>query len=126
MRKRLPDIGAKEPESPFWVAPTSDMTPKTKASLLVARGAGLIGAYMPLRLRCLQLHVDILFLRVGQHLLETFFPADARLLVAAERRAEKMLRDLVDPDEASLHGGGGAVRGRQVIGPDRSGEPVFD
>src|SRR5580704_9747023 len=126
MRKRFPDIGAKEPESPFWVAPTSDMTPKTKSYLLVARGAGLIGAYMPLRLRCLQLHVDILFLRVGQHLLETFFAANTRLLVAAERRAEEVFRDLVDPDEARLDGGGSAVRSRQVIGPDRSGKPVFD
>src|ERR1700733_14089230 len=126
MRKRLPDIGAKEPESPFWVGPTSDMTPKTKSYLLVARGAGLIGAYMPLRLRCLQLHVDILFLRVGQHLLETFFAANTRLLVAAERRAEEVFRDLVDPDKAGLHCARGTVRGREIIGPDRSGKPVFD
>src|SRR5215212_6957121 len=44
----------------------------------------------------LEPHVDVLFLRVGQHLFETFLAADAGLLVAAERRAEKMLAHLVD------------------------------
>ena len=46
-----------------------------------------------------------------QHLLEAFLAADAGLLVAAERRAEEMLADLVDPDEAGLDRRGGAVRG---------------
>src|ERR1700674_2826647 len=70
------------------------------------------GKSLPLRRP--KLHVDVLFLRVGEHLLETFLAADAGLLVAAERRAEEMLGDFVDPDEAGLHRGGGAVRGREV------------
>ena len=47
-------------------------------------------------------------------------------LYAAERRAEEMLADLVDPDESGLDRGGGAVRGREIVGPDRGGEAVFD
>ena len=70
--------------------------------------------------------VYVLFLGIGEHFLEAFLAADAGLLVAAERRAEEMLGDFVDPDKARLHGGGGAVRGRKIIGPDRSSQPVFD
>src|SRR4029077_13252375 len=70
--------------------------------------------------------MDVLLLGIGQHFLKTFLAADAGLLVAAERRAEEMFRHLVDPDEAGLHGGGGAMRGGEVIGPDRGREPVFD
>src|SRR5262245_64313080 len=39
----------------------------------------------------LEPHVDVLFLGIGQHLLDAFLAADARLLVAAERRAQKVL-----------------------------------
>src|ERR1700727_4920 len=56
-----------------------------------------------LRPRRLQPHVNILLLRIGEHLLKTFLAADARLFEAAERRAEKMFRDLVDPDETGIH-----------------------
>src|SRR4051812_40534789 len=59
----------------------------------------------------LQPNVDVLFLGVAQHSLETFLAADAGLLVAAERGAEEMLAYLVDPHEARLHGGGSAMRG---------------
>ena len=34
--------------------------------------------------------------------------------------------DFVDPDKACLHGHGGAVRGVEIIGPDRGGEAIFD
>ena len=37
-----------------------------------------------------------------KQLLDAFLAADAGLLVAAERRAEEMLADVVDPDEAGL------------------------
>src|SRR5580692_3169413 len=70
--------------------------------------------------------VDVLLLGISQHFLKAFLAADAGLLEAAERRAEEMFRHLVDPDKTRLHRGGGAVRGGEVVGPDRSGETVFD
>ena len=39
----------------------------------------------------LEPHVDVLFLREGEHLLEAFLAPEARLLEAAERRAEEVL-----------------------------------
>jgi len=42
--------------------------------------------------RLSQLDVDVLFLRETQQFLQTFLATDARLLDAAERRAEEMLR----------------------------------
>ncbi len=54
------------------------------------------------RPRCFQLHVDILFLREGEHLLEAFLAPEARLLEAAEWRAEEVFAHLVDPDIARL------------------------
>src|SRR5579863_3081363 len=78
------------------------------------------------RLPRFELHVNVFFLRVSQHLLPAFLAPDAGLLVAAKWRAEEMLRYFVDPDEARLHRCGGAVRGGEIVGPDRSGEPVFD
>lgn len=63
-------------------------------------------------LRRLKLYVNVLFLCVGDHLLDALLAADTGLLVAAERRTEEMLGNFVDPDKARLHCGGGAVRGR--------------
>src|SRR5262245_44173263 len=50
-----------------------------------------------------------------------------RCPTACSRRTARpeVLAHLVDPHEAGLNGGGGAVRGREVIGPDRGGEAVF-
>jgi hypothetical protein len=81
---------------------------------------------MTVRALALSLHVNILLLREGEHLLEAFLAPDAGLLHAAERHAEEMLADLVDPDEPGLDRRGGAMRGRDVVGPDRAGEAVFD
>jgi hypothetical protein len=47
--------------------------------------------------RLSQLDVDVLFLRETQQFLQTFLATDARLLDAAERRAEEMLRYVI-PD----------------------------
>jgi hypothetical protein len=74
----------------------------------------------------LQLDVDVLLGGEKQHFLETFLAADARLLDAAERRAKEMLADLVDPHEAGLHSHRRAVRGGDVVGPDRAGQAVLD
>src|SRR5262249_6725279 len=74
----------------------------------------------------LEVNVDVLLAREAQKLLDALFAPDAGLLVAAERRAEEMLRHLVDPHVARFDRGGGAVRGREIVGPDRAGEPVFD
>src|SRR5579863_2425434 len=105
---------------------------KGMASLLRQRrrdsslGTPTPGEWGILSLCRLQPHVNVLLLRIGQQFLETFLAANAGLFVAAERRAEEMLRDFVDPDKARLHGGRGAVRGGNIVGPDRSGQPVFD
>ena len=56
--------------------------------------------------------MDVLLLRAGHQLAQALLAADARLLDAAERRAEEVGSDLVDPDIPRLHFGGGAVRGR--------------
>ncbi len=74
----------------------------------------------------LQVHVDVLLAREAEELLDPFLAADAGLLVAAERRAEEVLRHFVDPDEAGLHRSGDAVRGDEIVGPDRARQPVFD
>src|SRR5215510_13662951 len=74
----------------------------------------------------LQVHVDVLLAREAQQLLDAFLAPDAGLLVAAERRTEEMLRHLVDPHVTRFDRSGGAVRGGEVVGPDRAGEPVFD
>src|SRR5262245_63381478 len=74
----------------------------------------------------LQIDVDVLLAREAQELLDALLATDAGLLVAAERRAEKVLRHLVDPHEASLDRRRRAVRGDEIIGPDRAGQPVFD
>src|SRR5262249_19853556 len=74
----------------------------------------------------LEIDVNILLARGAQQLLDAFLASDARLLVATEGRAEEMLRHLVDPHEASLDGSRDAVRGDEIVGPDRAGQPVFD
>ena len=52
----------------------------------------------------LQLDMNILLLREANQLGEALLTADAGLLETAERNAEEMLADLIDPDEARLHG----------------------
>src|SRR5215468_990705 len=74
----------------------------------------------------LEVHVDVLLAGEAQQLLDAFLAPDARLLVAAERRPEEMLRHFIDPDVTGLDRGSGAVGGGGIIGPDRAGEPVFD
>src|SRR6266566_9696225 len=74
----------------------------------------------------LEVDVDVLLAREAQQLLDTFLASDARLLVAAEGRAEEMLRHLVDPHEPRLDGCRHAMRGDEIVGPDRTGQPVFD
>ena len=56
-----------------------------------------------------QADVDVLLHGKGGQFVQTFLAADAHILDAAESGAEKMLRDLVDPDEASLYAHRGAV-----------------
>src|SRR5580692_11536234 len=73
-----------------------------------------------------QIEVDVLLTREAEQFLDAFLAPDAGLLVAAEGRAEEMLGDVVDPDIARFHGAGGAVRGYEIVGPDRAGEPVLD
>src|SRR5467141_3978534 len=73
-----------------------------------------------------QVDVDVLLAREAQQFLDALLTPDAGLLVAAERRAEEMLRHLVDPDEARLDRARHAMRGDEIVGPDRAGEPVFD
>ena len=55
--------------------------------------------------------MDVLLLREGEHLLETFFASQAGLLEAAEWRTEEVLAHFIDPHEARLHSHGGTVRG---------------
>src|SRR5215468_9358473 len=74
----------------------------------------------------LEVDVDVLLAREAQQLLDAFLASDTRLLIAAEGRAEEMLRYVVDPHEARLHGSRRAMRGDEIIGPDRAGQPVFD
>src|SRR5258707_2785879 len=74
----------------------------------------------------LEVDVDVLLAREAQQLLDAFLASDARLLVAAEGRTEEMLRHLVDPHEARLDRSCRAMRGDEIVGPDRAGQPVFD
>src|SRR3954447_12803667 len=72
-----------------------------------------------------QADVDVLLTREAQQLLDAFLAAEDGLLVAADRRPEEMLRHVVDPDVAGLDCGSYAMRGDEIVGPDRAGEPVF-
>src|ERR1700745_1722035 len=74
----------------------------------------------------LEVDVDVLLAREAQQLLDAFLASDARLLVAAEGRAEETLRHRVDPQEARLDRSCRAMRGDEIVGPDRAGQPVFD
>src|SRR4249920_3868620 len=74
----------------------------------------------------LQVEMDVLLAREADELFDAFLAPDAGLLVAAERRTEKVLRHVVGPDEARLHRRCGAMGGDEIVGPDRAGEPVFD
>ena len=79
-----------------------------------------------MRAALLQIDVDVLFAGEAQQFLEALLAADAGLLVAAERRAEEVPGDLVDPDEAGFDLGGDAMGGDEIVGPDRAGQAVFD
>src|SRR5262249_5260645 len=74
----------------------------------------------------LEIDVDVLLAREAQQLLDAFLASDARLLVAAEGRAEEMLRHLVDPHESRLDGCRHAMRGDEIVGPDRAGQAIFN
>ena len=50
-----------------------------------------------------------------EQLLEAFLAPDARLLDAAERRAEEMAAHFVDPDVARLRGVRGAQRRVEIV-----------
>src|ERR671935_2686244 len=73
----------------------------------------------------LQVDVDVLLAREAQQFLDPFLAPDAGLLVAAEGGAEKMLRHFVDPHEARLDRRCRAMRGREIVRPDRAGQPVL-
>src|SRR5437588_12214662 len=88
--------------------------------------AALTPAEAGLRRATPQLHVDVLLLREAQELLQALLAAEARLLHAAKRRAEKMAADFVDPDIADLDRHRGAMRLGEIVGPDRAGETVLD
>ena len=62
--------------------------------------------------------VDVLLAREAQQFLDALLTPDAGLLVAAERRAEKMLRHLIDPHETRLDRRRGAMRDGEIVGPD--------
>src|SRR4029079_13418674 len=49
-----------------------------------------------------QPHMHVLLLREAQELVQAFLPPEAGVADAAERRAEKMLADFVDPDVAGV------------------------
>src|SRR5262249_43755425 len=68
----------------------------------------------------------VLLLREGEHLLETFLAAKARLLEAAEWRAEKMLADFIDPYVANIYRHVRAVRLVKIVSPDRGREAIVD
>src|SRR6266403_3868520 len=72
-----------------------------------------------------QVDVDVLLAREAQQFLDALLTPDAGLLVAAERRAEEMLRHLVDPHETRLDRRRRAMRGGEIVGPDRAGEPIL-
>jgi len=61
--------------------------------------------------------VDVLFLREADQLGEAFLAPEAGLLDAAERRAEEVLADFVDPHVAGLYAHRGAMRRRQIFRP---------
>src|SRR3954453_3956682 len=74
----------------------------------------------------LQVEMNVLLAREADELFDAFLAPAAGRLETAERRAEEVLRHGIDPNEARLHRRRGAMRGDEIVGPDRAGEPVFD
>src|SRR6266516_809415 len=70
--------------------------------------------------------VDVLLAREAQQFLDAFLASGAGLLVAAEGRAEEMLRYLIDPYETRLDSCRRTMGGGEIIGPDRAGQSVLD
>src|SRR5580704_4936635 len=85
----------------------------------------LIGASLAVPRLC-EIYVDVLFLSERDQLLQAFFAADARLLLDAEGRAKEMLAGVVDPDKARFDGHCGAMRGRDVVAPNRRRQSILD
>src|SRR5215831_5971657 len=73
----------------------------------------------------LQIDVNVLLAREAQRFLDAFLASHARLLVSAKGRAEEMLRHLVDPHEARLNRRRHAMGGGEIVGPDRTRQPVL-
>src|SRR5262245_57524318 len=76
--------------------------------------------------RRLKADMDVLLLGEGQHLLKALLASEARLLETAEWCPQEMLADLVDPNIAGFDRSGGAMCRGEIVGPDRTGQPVFD
>src|SRR5258706_4864290 len=72
------------------------------------------------RVRLRQSDMDILLLCIADQFFEALLASDPRLLVAAKRGSGKMAPDLIHPDITGLHRGSSAVRGSQIVGPNRA------
>src|SRR5262245_25798650 len=77
------------------------------------------------RLKLAEHHVDRLHLSVAQKLVDPFLAAESGVLQPAERCAIEVPGGAVDPDIAGLHRLGGAERGLEIVGEDRSCKAVF-
>src|ERR1700679_453625 len=69
---------------------------------------------------------NVLFLGKRKQFLETLLSPKAGLLVTAERRAERMPADVVDPANAGFDTRRETVRFRDVACPHRAGQPVIE
>src|SRR3990167_9092753 len=69
-------------------------------------------------------HADVFQLGVELQRVHPPFPADARLLAAAEGGAQVAQEPAVDPDDAGLDLPGDAVAARAVLGPDRRRQAI--
>src|SRR3989442_7766362 len=95
------------------LAPSSIVTAPTRTAL----GATKI-------IRSLEVHEDVLHVRVEQHRVDPLLMAEARLLPPEERGLRESDRELVDGARPRLQAARDRVRLRDILGPDACRETV--
>ena len=70
--------------------------------------------------------MDVLLLGKRKQLAQTRLAANARLLVAAKRRAEEVFRNFIDPDITGLDLLCQLMSACYIFGPDSACQPIFN
>src|SRR5437870_2294497 len=108
-----------ESKSPRSTAPCQTLAP---SSIVTSPARTALGATWIIR--SLEVHEDVLHVRVEQHRVDPLLLAEAGLLPPEERRLREGDRELVDGDHPRLQAARDRVRLRDILGPDACRETV--